>query len=153
MRRRRRVALASLYLLFFALLAAFALASPQGWMPGPLSREHQFTGDRCDSCHSPGGDVASKCGNCHENSTLAKGWREHRRDEFHLTNGSSVAGGLLSRSVGGSGIVGLSVAGAAIVFALALAWDRLVGRSLPKRRSGRRARGLSAGSSCGRPKS
>jgi hypothetical protein len=118
--RRRRLALASAHLLFFSLLGALALGSPRGWMPGPLSQEHEFTGDRCDACHAPAGDVASRCANCHEAATLERPWKEHRHEE--AKDGS--AWGPLSRAAGVGGILGLAALASGLTMAAAVLWPR-----------------------------
>jgi hypothetical protein len=120
--RRRKLASSAAYLLLFSLLAAFVVGQPSGWMPGPLSEEHAFTGDRCDSCHAPASDdVESRCSNCHNDATLDRGWREHRREDMGLTTGASVPAGTLSRAVGGAGMVALAGAASGILVLLASA--------------------------------
>ena len=134
--RRRRLALASLYVLFFGLIAALSLASPRGWMPGPLSEEHEFTGERCDACHAPASDdIGSRCANCHNNVTLDKEWREHRRGELIGATGGSVSAGALSRTVGSAGIVGAAAAASGSAFFGFVVWGRVATQKRRRRRS------------------
>jgi hypothetical protein len=129
LKRRRRLALASAYLLLFALLGALSLAYPAGWMPGPLSDEHAFTGDRCDTCHSPWGDVESRCANCHEGATLEKPWHEHRQAEIPREAAAPLSGGPLSKTFGAGGLTALSLVAAGSVLAAALVQGRISPRT------------------------
>ncbi len=81
-------------------VALYGLLYPTAHMPGPLSKEHSYIGDRCEACHKPlTGDTESGCLSCHAPGEVANGWREHRRDQYNLTNESVARSGTFTTSL------------------------------------------------------
>lgn len=108
----------------FAAVLLYSSLLPGGHMPGPLSPEHEYIGDRCESCHKPlTGDTESGCLTCHPPAELVGGWREHRRERENLTNESSARAGWMTRNLDDAGIWVLSLGAALSVIGAGTAWE------------------------------